>query len=327
MREVTSMTGVETVFVATDLSAAADEALRQGHERAQAGARLVVCHVIPRFSPIRGLSPAFDEPAPVQFAEFRYRISEEVVRRTVAVTGRTTADFDVLLEEGDAYASIVARAEELRADVLVVGSHGATGLARALLGSVADKVIRYAHCPVLIARPRTQTRRILVATDLSVPSFPAVAAAVHEARRTDAALTVLHCMETATSIHGFEWGGMWPREKEHDEKHEQLRRKADSSLADVLARYEMTGERRVVAGSPAAAIVSACDEIRPDLLVVGTRGRTGLRRVMLGSVAESVSRLAPCSVLIVRLGSRALDVTATSTERLLDPASRDNRTP
>ena len=304
MRDVATTTGVQTVFVATDLSAAADEALRQGHERAQAGARLVVCHVVPRFSPIPGLSPEVDEPAPVQFLEFRHRISEEVARRTVEVTGRNTADFDVLLEEGNAYSSIVARAEECRADLLVVGSHGATGLARVLLGSVADKVIRYAHCPVLIARPSKQTRHILVATDLSEPSFPAVAAAAREARRTSASLTVLHCIEGTGPTYGFELPGMLPSVEVHNKENEQLRRKADSRLEDVLARHEMTGERRVVAGSPAAAIVSVCDEIRPDLLVVGTRGRTGLRRVMLGSVAEAVSRLAPCSVLIVRLESQ-----------------------
>ncbi len=297
MREATATTGVETILVATDLSSAADEALRQGHERAQAGASLIVCHVMPRFSAVPGLSPESDEPASVQFLELRHRISEEIVRRTVAVTGRKAADFEVLLEEGHAYAAIVARAEERRADLIVVGSHGATGLARVLLGSVADKVIRYAHCPVLIARPSKLTGRILVATDLSEPSFPAIAAAAREARRTDKALTVVHCIETVTS-YGFELPGMWPREYEHSEK-----LKTDAALQDVLARQEVTGDRRVVTGSPVASILSVCDELRPDLLVVGTRGRTGLRRVILGSVAEAVARLAPCSVSIVRLES------------------------
>lgn len=303
MGEVAATTGVGTVFVATDLSAAADEALRQGHERAQAGARLIVCHVIPSLSPVPRLSHEGDEPASVQFLEFRRRVFEEVVRRTTSVTGRKAADFDVLLEDGNAYASIVARADERRADLLVVGSHGATGLARVLLGSVADKVIRYAHCPVLIARPSMQNHRILVATDLSEPSFPAVAAAAREARRISAALTVLHCIEGREPIYFAALPGMSPSVEVQSEENEQLRGKADSRLEDVLARHGMTGERRVVAGSPAAAIVSVCDEIRPDLLIVGTRGRTGLRRVVLGSVAEAVARLAPCSVLIVRLGA------------------------
>ncbi len=300
MRKATDARGVETVLVATDLSPAADEALRQGHGRARAGASLIVCHVIPRFSAVPGLSPEGDEPAPVQFLELRRRVSEEVVRRTVSVTGRKAEEFEVLLDDGDAYASIVARAEERRADLIVVGSHGATGLARVLLGSVADKVIRYAHCPVLIARPSKLTHRILVATDLSEPSLPAVAAAALEARRTEKALTIVHCIETATSIHGFELGGMWPWEEKQDEENKKLRQKADASLQDVLARLEVTGDRRVVAGSPVPAIVSVCDELRPELLVVGTRGRTGLRRVILGSVAEAVARLATCSVLIVR---------------------------
>jgi nucleotide-binding universal stress UspA family protein len=166
---------------------------------------------------------------------------------------------------------------------------------------VADKVIRYAHCPVLIARPIKRTGRILVATDLSEPSFPAVAAAVREARRTGAALTILHCIEGgAPTNYGFELPGMLPSVDVQNKENERLHRKIESRLEEVLARHEMTSDRRVVAGSPAASIVSVCDELRPDLLVVGTRGRTGLRRVILGSVAEAVARLAPCSVLIVR---------------------------
>lgn len=299
MPQPITTTASETVFVATDLSPAADEALRQGHERAPAGTRLVVCHVIPRFAPVEGLSGDAGGAA-AQFLEVRRRISEELVRRTSSVTGRKATDFEALLEDGNPYAAIVAGAEKCRADLVVVGSHGATGIARVLLGSVADKVVHYAHCPVLIARPGKHARRILVATDFSEPSLPAVSLAIRESRRTGAALTVLHCIETMTSIRGVELGGLWPREMEHRAEHEQSRRNADASLEEVLARHEAVGDRRVVAGSPAAAIVAACDEIQPDLLVVGTRGRTGLRRVVLGSVAEAVARLAPCSVLIVR---------------------------
>ena len=64
-----------------------------------------------------------------------------------------------------------------------MGSHGQTGAADALLGSVTNSVIRHAHCPVLIVRPAERTRRIVAGTDFSDPALPALKAAANEANR------------------------------------------------------------------------------------------------------------------------------------------------
>jgi nucleotide-binding universal stress UspA family protein len=284
---------VDTVFVATDLSDAADEALRRGHERAGPGARLVVCHVI------AGAWAAGVVPD-LSVLDLHRRVSDKIVRRTVAVTGRKASDFDVLLADGNPWASIVTAAEENRANLVVVGSHGATGIARVLLGSAADKVVRYAHCSVLIARPDRQTGRILVATDFSEPSLLAVAAAGRESRRTGAALTILHCIEGVVASIGEDLAQMVPPLKNQSRADEQMRRLANTFMEATLKKHSLSGACRVVAGAASNAIVAVCEELQPDLLVVGTRGLTGIRRVVLGSVAEAVARLAPCSVLIVR---------------------------
>ena len=293
-RDSTWTTDVDTIFVATDFSDAADDALRHGHERAGPGARLVVCHVIAGAGAVAGVLPWVSD------FDLHRRVSDEIVRRTVAVTGRKASDFDVLLADGNPWASVVTAAEENRANLVVVGSHGATGIARVLLGSQADKIVRYAHCSVLIARPGRQTGRILVATDFSEPSLHAVAAAGRESRRTGAAVTILHCIEGIVATIGEDLGEMVPPLENQSRADEQMRRLAKSFMEATLNKHKLSGACRVVAGAASHAIIAVCEELQPDLLIVGTRGLTGIRRVLLGSVAEAVARLAPCSVLIAR---------------------------
>jgi nucleotide-binding universal stress UspA family protein len=83
----------------------------------------------------------------------------------------------------------------------------------------------------------------------------------------------------------------------------QLRDGTRSTLEGAMARVGAVGEARVLEGSAASAIVACAEELRPQLLVIGSHGRTGLARLALGSVAENVVRNASCSVLTVRLAS------------------------
>jgi nucleotide-binding universal stress UspA family protein len=165
---------------------------------------------------------------------------------------------------------------------------------------VAERVLRYAHAPVLIARAATRTGNVLVATDLSDPSLPAIAAAAREATRAGVRVTALHCVEpisvVAMPADGLGWSPVvLPSVLD------EACRVASKKLAQASAPFGLAGDRRVVVGSPSVAIVTAAEEIGADLIIVGTRGKTGLKRVLLGSVAEAVVRLAGCSVLVVRL--------------------------
>jgi nucleotide-binding universal stress UspA family protein len=310
--EWTSVSGrkAEVVFAATDLSTFSDEALLQAHRRAEEeSARLVVCHIVPsvhwvNFRPALGSTPRSGERV-----EFRGQVRQLLVERTCKVTGRRESDFETVIDEGTPYAGVVEHAEKMGAEMIVVGHRGATGLSRVFLGSVAERVVRYVHAPVLVARPGPSTRRILVASDLSDPSWPALAAAAREARRTGARVTVFHCIEiaphTAGSYYGSPWsdyGSSWMM----PEYLKQAREDAEERLMVALGRCELEADVRIAQGTAPAEITDAARLLQVDLLVVGTRGRTGLRRVLLGSVAESVTRYAPCSVLAVRLaeGSR-----------------------
>lgn len=255
-----------SVIVATDLGSATDVALRAGHAQAVArGRRLIVCHVTE--------SAMHDEEL-----ERATRMLED---RVTAVTHRQHADFDTVVVTGEPTTEIAGLARTRHAELLVIGeSDTATG-SRRVLGTVAERIVHDAPCSVLVARPE-HGLRVLVATDLSEPSFPAIAAAGHEAARRNVPLTAIHCVHSASDP--------------TDADLADTRQKLDAALQ----RFGLRAELAVLVGSAAETILHACDGVGADLVVIGTHGRGWLQRVLLGSTAEAVVRHAPCSVLVVR---------------------------
>jgi len=301
----TKDTRPHVVFVATDLSEPSNEAIRQAHRRAEAAdATLVVCHIVPNLLRSNMLFPQrYMEQAEAQ-AELNRRAQQALVERTCEVTGRDPAAFRPIVDDGTAYSRIIEHAEEAGADLIVVGDRGATGLTRVLLGSVAERVIRYAHAPVLVARAAASTGKVLVATDLSDPSLPALTAAAREAVRKDVQVTALHCIEPVGVVAAPEYGIAWAPEV-NQRIVKDAREGAEQQLAAASQRFDLQAKCRVVEGFPAATILSIAEELQAELIVIGTRGNTGLKRVLLGSVAEAVVRHAACSVLVVRLAEDA----------------------
>jgi nucleotide-binding universal stress UspA family protein len=135
----------KTVVVATDFSDGSDEALTQAIELAkQTGATLDILHVVEFGAEVfpYGLSSFADRGGLIAYID--RELSRRVdVAAAAGVTARTR------LREGSAAHEILEHAREVGADLVVVGSHGRTGLAHALLGSVAERVVRHARCPVL----------------------------------------------------------------------------------------------------------------------------------------------------------------------------------
>jgi nucleotide-binding universal stress UspA family protein len=284
------------ILAATDLSKPADEAIRQAHQWAAAWkGELLVCHVIegpPRTNP---LFPQQNEGDALAALGWEQRIAGEVSERVMAVTGRSADQFRVLIDSGSPETNIVSNAEENAAGLIVIGARGETPIARLLLGSVAERVIRYAHCSVLVARPHAETGRVLASTDLSDPSLPAVIAAAVEATRRGATLTVVYGVEPwLVASAPTETGPVLP---------DRVREAAESKLREILTKAQVDAETRIAAGDSAAAILGAAADLKAELVVIGTRGRTGLARLALGSVAERVVEAADCSVLVVRLGA------------------------
>ncbi|MDC3954480.1 universal stress protein [Polyangium jinanense] len=292
----------DVVLVATDLSESADEAIKLGHEHAQrAGGKLVVCHVVHEVLRSAPLFPQAIQADMEAVIHAESHAAAAVEDRVKDLTGRPSNGFEVRIESGGADASILRVAEDVGATLVVTGSRGLTGIARLLLGNVAERIVRYAHCPVLVARPHKRTNKILATTDLSELSQPGVALAGQVAAEQRGALTVLHALDILPSpAFGFTvpFGGapVIPP----PELIEQMRGAADGVLVGMTERLGIKAERRVIEGDAATVVIRTAEELDAELVVVATHGRTGLARVALGSVAEKIVRGAHCSVLVAR---------------------------
>jgi nucleotide-binding universal stress UspA family protein len=282
-----------SVVVATDLSEGADEAIRQADAWAKrAGLPLLAVHALP------DLSPLLPRATSMHPATIRDRAVESVRERVQKLTERPTNDFEVVVEPGSAHGVTIDVAESAEAALVVVGTSSKSALGRLLLGATAEQVARHAHAAVLVARRSPVSGVIMAATDLSDRALVPLRAAAEEARRRSARVIALHCIETThPALLAFEPGlvldaGTLATMRATCE--EVLKAQLDSAGAE--------GSAEVVEGSAATAIARAARADGAELLVVGTHGRTGLKRVALGSVAEALAREAPCSVLIVRSG-------------------------
>jgi nucleotide-binding universal stress UspA family protein len=287
-------------LAATDLSDSADEAIRQADRIARSNDReLRVLYVIPGGIQTHPLFPQLNQQDATEFVAVERAFGEQITNRVQACIGRDAARVHV--DFGDPYAVIVRKAEELHASLLVIGESGATGLKRVFLGSVAEKVVRNAHGSVLVARVATEGAVVLAATDLSDPALPAVKMAAMEAAARGLPLVVTHNMDLWPSlVPGMALIGQIPQEPDEQTVAEQ-REIVRAILQTQLERLSVSADIEVTAEhDTAAAIVKLADKRRAALLVVGSRGRTGLSRLALGSVAEETVRYAHCSVLVAR---------------------------
>ncbi len=186
---------------------------------------------------------------------------------------------------------IVETAATLGSDLIVMGTHGRRGLSHLLLGSVAERVVRTSSVPVLTVRADAditlgENPRILVPHDFSETSAAAVERAAAWADALGAEITLLHVVEPVVYPEFYSVDvlsdDLMERLVERSER--ALRAAADNILGGVEARVV------VEVGRAANTIVEFADPDRFDLLMMATRGLSGLEQVLLGSVAESVLR-------------------------------------
>ena len=289
------------ILVGVDFSEHGDEALRQADAWARLhGDELIVCHVTPRPFGVHMLFPQINEREAEEQPDRERELLERLTRHVAERIGREADGFRVIVDSGSAETELVRHAEEEGARLIVVGSHAHARLKHILLGDTAERVLRHAHCSVLVARPPARTGRVLAATDLSKGSHHALATAADHARRAAAPLTVVCSIERtidrAESLTvGFGAGYGFVHSMA-----EKARADAEKRVRDQLAELGVTAEIRVSEEDPLPAILRAAEEIGAELVVVGAVGHTTLRRILLGTVAEKVARTAASSVLVVR---------------------------
>ena len=285
------------ILAAMDLDKGSDELLRQADALARSyNVKLSVCHVLPEIFAVRPLFPQLHLDDALKLSELEAAVRDALLERIRTVTAREPPQIEIEIEQGTVHAGILRAAEDIGAGAVVIGGKvDHRGLH--ILGSAAEHVVRYANCPVLVAR-HSPAGKVLAATDFSDPALPAVEAGAAEARRRKADLTIIHSIDLLPVMSPFygEFYGVPPMDLS-----DQMRNIWQQRLDECVHRFKAKGGGLLRNGSAAPAILSAASELPAQLLVVGTHGRTGLSRIALGSVAEAVVRTAPCSVLVVRL--------------------------
>jgi nucleotide-binding universal stress UspA family protein len=285
------------ILAAMDLDKGSDDLLRQADALARAHhVKLSVCHVLPEIFAVRPLFPQLHLDDALKLYDLEAAVRNALLERIRTVTARVPPQVEIEIEQGTVHAGILRAADNIGAGAVVVGGKvDHEGLH--ILGSAAEHVVRYAHCPVLVARP-SPAGKVLAATDFSDPALPAVEAGAAEARHRRADLTVIHAIDLlpVMSPSYGDFYGVPPMDLS-----DQMRALWQQRLDECVHHFKAKGGGLLRNGPAAPAILSAASELPAQLLVVGTHGRTGLSRIALGSVAEAVVRAAPCSVLAVRL--------------------------
>lgn len=288
------------VLCATDLSSDGDLAVATAHRIAGLfGSRLVFVHAVPYPAPSHVLFPHLVQSSTDRLMSFSRVAGETVSKRVASLTGRPAEDIDVRVDVGAPDEVIVEAAEESGADLLILGAQGGEKTGKEL-GDTVLRVVRHAHCPVLVVREDADQGPILAATDFSDQATDALSIASLMAQKSGDPMVALNVVDSSPVTILPEIYGPGILVPVPESEHQAIRRAASDHLAETLVRLEIKADLLIEDGTPSERIVATADQIDARLVAIGTKGGGGLRRLLLGSVAEDVLRHAPCSVLLVR---------------------------
>jgi nucleotide-binding universal stress UspA family protein len=281
------------ILLAIDFSAASETAVEEVAARPwPAGTSIEVVHAL--------------DPSPV----LELNLVEELTRRAQELVARVAERLQAkpVILDGDPKLAIPEHAKEIGADLVIVGPHQQSGLARFMLGSVAKAVVRYAPCSVEVVRglaSKDSPRRILLATDGSEMSMLATRSVAERPWPAGTEVRILSAVELAlTTLEGaleppFINDRSMEVIREAGMKHAQ---DAIASAEQIIVAAGLTASESisVLVDSPKQIILEEAKEWGADLIVVGSHGRRGITRFMLGSVSEAVATHAACSVDVIR---------------------------
>lgn len=286
---------LQRIVVGTDFSDAAETAVRVAVELAAAhGAELTIVNAV---DPI-----VTTLEVPVE--ELLKDVREQLIREAKPIEQRGVK-VATQMRIGKPWWAICETARENGADLIIVASHGRTGLARMALGGTADRVVRASGTPVLVIprnynAPPAQWKTALVGIDFSEESALAAKMAVRLLESSSAArctLALFHTVALAIEFRGADVPVALP---EHWDHAEAAAMKRVEAMAAPLRSMRLDVKTVTFRGYPSDGILHEAHALNADFIAVGTHGRGTVNRVLLGSVAESVLHRADRPVLTVR---------------------------
>jgi nucleotide-binding universal stress UspA family protein len=234
------------------------------------------------------------------------RAADEALRTAAQQLRSSGIESTSMVLTGDPKAVMVDYASQTGADLVVVGSHEASDLVRFLLGSVARAVVRFAPCTVEIVRSRSSAgaMKILLATDGSECSLEAVRSVVGRPWPAGTEIRTISVVELSPAWFRVPYPAYFDPKAMEELRGAAMLRAQDAIAAaeQVLgdAGFPESGTVVIPCASPQQMILTQAAEWGADLIVLGSHGRRGASRLLLGSVSEQVAFHAGCSVEIVR---------------------------
>jgi len=297
------MRNIRQILCPIDLSDASRHALAHARVLAQwYEATITALHVC---NPI--VIPALDfvgvgGMAPVVLTDTDWQDARQKVIEFIG--SEHMAGMDVVIDSGNAANGILARASSLPADLIVIGTHGIGGFEHLLLGSVTEKVLRNAGCPVLTVPPRARMtaklpfKRLLCSVDFSEPSLAALELALSFAQEGDADLTILHVFERSADEEPLANRPIVAPEYLREVEAEFTARL--HALVPQNVGDSCRAQARTAHGKPYREILGIATEDQADLIVMGVHGHNALDLMLFGSTTNQVVRRATCPVLTLR---------------------------
>ncbi len=271
------------ILIATDGSKASDETIKYGLDLAAALGY--------------GVSAVYVADEPIEEGKYEPTPGEEALMNAVQEGKNRGIEVERFVLFGAPATEIVKKANEIQANAIVLGSTMRTALAQWFLGSVAERVIKIAGCPVIVVRKSENgnsdggvLNKMLIATDGSEANSYAVDAGLRLASALGTKVTAMSVNDTRDV----------PRTRAEEAKAE-MNDRSKEAVADVMqkgSKYGINVDPLIENGIPHKEIAAVSGDY--DMVVIGTLGRTGFFEAKLGSVAEKVIKFAKCPVMIVR---------------------------
>jgi universal stress protein E len=278
------------ILAATDFSTRSNRALRQAGLLAKAGGtQLDIVHVV-------------DDDQPAQMIETERREAHRVLAEQMKVMPELSdVRCEAMVVVGDPFDGILRTAAAAKADLIVMGQHRRQLLRDIFVGTTIERVIRARSFPVLMVNNEAQQHyeRILIAVDMSEPSANAILVAKQARLVSESRPTLLHAFQPLAKGKILAAGSA---RAAIDEYVASERQRTRTEVAAFLAAHGFDREQwplRVEEGAAGEVLSRSVREMRADLLVMGTRGRSGLLKVLIGSVTEEALRSLNVDILAV----------------------------